>query len=279
MIDPKILEANRVVHRSLVNSGEYQKSPHFLPENKQRVKDKIANEVLTLLGEGSIKAIDFGCGTGFMIDILLDHAESVHGIDLTQEMLQRVDISSGRVNLHLGEAEKTPFPKGMFDVATAYSFLDHISDVNIFFREVYRVLRPGGVFFTGLNPNKFFAEFVGLAAKNDLEASRNNPLVNREILSMLDNGRFYEERYGIPSEILLCAESIKTNEGGFDANSLVASAKKAGLKPVRVSHEWFLGQAAYSNHANGEAIISEYLNKLMPASIPLFKYIDLIFVK
>ena len=57
-----------------------------------------------------------------MIDLLVDLVDSVDGIDITKEMLDRVNVSSGKVSLTLGLAEHTPFDQCSFHLATAYSF-------------------------------------------------------------------------------------------------------------------------------------------------------------
>lgn len=45
-----------------------------------------------------------------------------------------------------GCAESLPFPAGSFDVVIANSVLEHVTDLEACFREVARVLAPGGVF-------------------------------------------------------------------------------------------------------------------------------------
>ncbi len=39
-----------------------------------------------------------------------------------------------------------PFPDASFDVITAINFLEHVQDDETFFREMVRVLKPGGAF-------------------------------------------------------------------------------------------------------------------------------------
>ena len=61
------LDANIRVHSALVNAGEYQKV-HTLKENIEKVQ-AIINSICHNIPKESSKAVDFGCGTGFMIDI------------------------------------------------------------------------------------------------------------------------------------------------------------------------------------------------------------------
>ena len=274
-----ILEANQYVHKTLVLAGEYQKSPHFLPENIERVGMKLATEVLPLISSPEVRAIDFGCGTGFMIDLLVDVVKSVDGIDITQEMLDEVDLSSGKVSLSLAPAEQTPFTDNQFDLATAYSFLDHLADVEVFLREVFRVLKPGGVFYTGLNPNQEFAERIKSAARNAPQAANENPILEREILSMLYNGSLYETQFGIEKDVLELAETIKTKEGGFNGYAIKKMALELGFTSAHLTFDWFLGQASFKDKPADVTVINQYLENMQPASSPLFKYLNLVLVK
>ena len=279
MTDTAIIEANIEVHRALVAAGEYQNSPHFLPENKRRVSQKLQTDVLQRFSGKPIDAIDFGCGTGFMIDLLVEFVECVHGIDITQEMLDEVDLSSGKVSLSLGQVENTPFKQNQFDLATAYSFLDHLSDIRIFLEETHRVLKPGGVFYTGLNPNKAFSDLLRSTAQNYPQEAAMSGIVEREITCALDNGSYYQEKFGIAKNALELAESIKTKYGGIDAFDLKEMALDIGFREAAISYEWFLGQAHYTALPAANASIQSYLDSVMPASLPLFKYFNLVCVK
>jgi ubiquinone/menaquinone biosynthesis C-methylase UbiE len=167
------LNANIYVHAFLANSGEYQKSPHFRPENQEKVR-RILDRIVaksTVSNQSIAKAIDFGCGTGFMIDLMKDMFSEVHGLDITNDMMKRVDVSSGNVFLHECLAEKTPFPDNHFDFATAYSFMDHLFSYDDFLQEAYRVLKPGGTFYSDLNPNR---AFINSMAKVETDRASNH---------------------------------------------------------------------------------------------------------
>lgn len=275
----EILEANQAVHSALVREGNYQESPHFLEENVLRVRDYIIKNVLPKLTQSDIYAIDFGCGTGFMINILLDLASRIDGVDITKDMLDEVNTSSGKVHLHLAEAEKTPFENNRFDLATAYSFMDHLENAEPFLEEVYRVLKPGGVFFTGLNPNKSFTRFIKMMAEISPQLAASNKIFANELASIENNGDGYERKYGINKETLELAESIKTLHGGFDPIEFAHLANSIGFSSVETSHEWFLGQARYSREGINEVPIQEYLSSVAPASNALYKYVSFVVVK
>ncbi|MBN1555191.1 MAG: class I SAM-dependent methyltransferase [Phycisphaerae bacterium] len=70
---------------------------------------------------------------------------------LAKELNQPVDIRPGR-------AERLEFPDASFDLVHALSVLEHVADPAAVFAEVFRVLRPGGVFWfcttNGLSPRQ-----------------------------------------------------------------------------------------------------------------------------
>jgi SAM-dependent methyltransferase len=273
------LDANKYVHSSLVESGEYQRSPHFRPENVRKVRgwlDGIASGIPDLRAS---KAIDFGCGTGFMTDIVRDLAGEVHGVDATPAMLQRVDTSSGNVFVHECLAEETPFPQGSFALATAYSFMDHLHNVQDFLCEVYRVLRPGGIFFSGLNPNRtFILAMEGLAQRPD---SAQHPVYGREIAGALHNGRYYTEMFGLDGDRVERAEPGKTVRKGFDPSEFFELSRSVGFVSCEVTHDWFLGQGLVMHQQPPQDVVAieGYLRSLLPSSASLFKYLSFTLTK
>jgi len=104
------IKANIYVHSFLANAGEYQKSPHFLPENRQKVRKILERVTAPLAGRPDSKVIDFGCGTGFLMDLMKDLFTEVHGVDITLDMMNKVDVTSGNIYLHESLAENTQFP-------------------------------------------------------------------------------------------------------------------------------------------------------------------------
>ncbi len=272
------LEANQYVHATLVQSGEYEKSPHFRPENKQKVRalvEKFAEPVRA----ASAKAIDFGCGTGFMIALMHDMFSEVHGVDITRAMMDRVDLTPGNIILHESMAEKTQFPDQQFDFATAYSFMDHLYDAEAFLREVHRVLRSGGVFYSGLNPHRAFILAMEAAASFGIDHP--SAIVDREIKGALHNGEYYAENFGLNGAMLEKAEPIKSDKKGFDAEEIHALSRRIGFTECRVEYEWFLGQGHVMHTQSFEAaqIVDQHLQSILPASASLYKYLTIVLTK
>ena len=281
-ISPELaIKANVHIHSHLVRTGEYARSPHFRPENQKYVRGLLERLIRSYGGGRPWRAVDFGCGTGFVISLLHDLVDQIDGVDITPEMMRQVDLSPGNIRLHESRAESTPFRDGEFDFATSYSFMDHLYDYRPFLREAARVLKPGGVFFSDLNPNRLFIEAVAGAERRSEVALDNFPVVAREVDGAIRNGQYYERLLGVDAAMLEAAEPIKTLARGFDGTEVIAFAREVGFSDARVEYEWFLGQGALVNgrHPDDVEVVRRYLTMVQPVAEHLFKYLRFIFVK
>jgi ubiquinone/menaquinone biosynthesis C-methylase UbiE len=73
----------------------------------------------------------------------------VTGIDMTPEMLDKARLGAetmGAANVEFveGEVEGLPFPDQSFDVVISNGVIDLVPDKDAVFREIFRVLEPGG---------------------------------------------------------------------------------------------------------------------------------------
>lgn len=277
-----VLKANQIVHSSLLETGEYLRSPHFRPENQARVSEILAELAdRTPSRRADRRLLDIGCGTGFVLSLALPFFDELHGIDITSEMLEAVDTSSGRITVKTAQAEKIPYEDLSFDMVTAYSFLDHLLDYKPVFDEAHRVLRSGGIFYSDLNPSRHFALML-----NGIEESQEGVLtlpqsIVRELEGVLHNGGYYADNFGIDAATLQLAEPIKTDQLGFDADEVCAYASSIGFSEVRCEYAWFLGQSQLSNSESSIEIdsVEAYLQMLLPATRDLFKYLRFVFTK
>lgn len=273
-----VLKANIETHTSLIEL--YEDSPHFRPENKQKVsailkdlRDQVAPVV-----SGPAKLLDLGCGTGFLLHLALPYFDELHGVDITPSMMAKVDLSSGKIKLHESTAEQTPFADATFDLVTAYSFMDHLYDLKPFLAEVHRVLKPGGVFYGDQNASREFWESVGglAGAPEDYEH-----IVGREMTAGLKAEEEYAKQVDIDTETFRVAEYIKSQENGLDARGVLELAREIGFSDVRVRYDWFLGQGKVMHQQSFEAaeIVEAYLREAAPLTNHLFKYLRFDFVK
>lgn len=94
-----------------------------------------------------LDVVDLGCGTGRHALWLAAAGAKVTALDFSEGMLDEARKKSGgdavrfiAHDLH----QPLPFPDGRFDLAVSGLVLEHLSDLDAFFREVCRMLRPGG---------------------------------------------------------------------------------------------------------------------------------------
>ena len=91
------------------------------------------------------RVLDACCGTGDLaIAAERRGAASVVGLDFSQRMLDRAARKSQTVEWVRGDLLALPFEDGSFDAATVGFGVRNVADLERAFRELRRVLRPGG---------------------------------------------------------------------------------------------------------------------------------------
>jgi SAM-dependent methyltransferase len=95
------------------------------------------------------KGMDFleaGCGRGEFLKNFKDLGLDVYGVDLSSEAPKfQTDI-----NIKVCDIEKAglPYDDSSFDIIYSKSLLEHFYYPDIYVKEAYRVLKPGGLFIT-----------------------------------------------------------------------------------------------------------------------------------
>jgi ubiquinone/menaquinone biosynthesis C-methylase UbiE len=105
--------------------------------------------ILELAGNVSnCTVLDVGCGDGeFTLELVKRHA-IVTGVDASPAMIDaartRAEQQGANIVFRIALAQQLPFPAEQFDIATAITILCFVEDPAPVFREIARVLRPGG---------------------------------------------------------------------------------------------------------------------------------------
>ncbi len=111
-------------------------------------------EILKSIELKSKSVLDIGCGTGGVEVVLAKElgVGLVTGIDVEPQLIERSQQRieqhglQDRVNLKLVKPGSFDFPGNQFDVVFSKDSMIHIADKNALFKEVFRVLKPGGQF-------------------------------------------------------------------------------------------------------------------------------------
>ncbi|MBQ7529260.1 class I SAM-dependent methyltransferase [bacterium] len=98
--------------------------------------------------------LDIGCGGGANIALMLKSTQGmVEGLDYSEVSVQKSGllneqaVKEGRCLIHRGEVSNLPFADTAFDLVTAFETIYFWPRIVEDFCEVYRVLKPGGLFF------------------------------------------------------------------------------------------------------------------------------------
>ena len=96
------------------------------------------------------KVLDIGAAQGLFLIACARHGLDAVGVepsDAARELARRLAEHEGTaVRILPGTAESLPLPDEQFDFAHANSVIEHVGDAAAAFGEVFRVLKPGGVF-------------------------------------------------------------------------------------------------------------------------------------
>jgi ubiquinone/menaquinone biosynthesis C-methylase UbiE len=271
----RVVQANQKVHGQLAHAYN-ESEPHFRPENQAKVHQRLTE--LATRAPSNDRMLDLGCGTGFLLQIARDLFKKIDGIDATQAMLDRVDLSPGNITLHQGIVEALPFEDATFDIVTAYSFLDHLEDHVPVLHEAARVLRQGGIIYIDLVPNRAF--WSAIYSSSQSSDRPHDAIVEREIDELVNHEEKLQSQFGIDPLDWRDAEPAKSGSKGFAADELKADLGAAGFDS-EVRFEWYLGEAVVMHGQSIEEAqtVDAHLRRLRPVSDPLFKYLVVTGVK
>jgi ubiquinone/menaquinone biosynthesis C-methylase UbiE len=113
--------------------------------------------VLALLGDVTgLAVLDIGTGTGRFAATLASRAGFTMGIDVSPEMLAQARVkTAGHARLALMDGTRTGLRDGAFDAILCIGGLEAVGELGPAFREVARLLKPGGRFvFTSFNARR-----------------------------------------------------------------------------------------------------------------------------
>jgi SAM-dependent methyltransferase len=90
------------------------------------------------------RVLDVGCGPGQLTAQLAAVAESVAGVDFSPSMIAEARERYPDIEFDVANAEQLPFKGGSFDVVVCSYVSHHLARPVAAFRELHRVLEPGG---------------------------------------------------------------------------------------------------------------------------------------
>jgi len=104
--------------------------------------------------------LDYGCGTGRLMEFMAKDFKKVFGVDISKTMIEEArERLKNLMNVYLKETdgESIPLPDRSIDLVFSYLVFQHIKTkemVERIIKEIYRVLLPGGIFKVLLRSDK-----------------------------------------------------------------------------------------------------------------------------
>jgi ubiquinone/menaquinone biosynthesis C-methylase UbiE len=130
---------------------DFERCLKELPERKQHITlliDRIKG--FTTL-KNDAKILEIGAAQGLSLIAFQELGYTSIGIepwdDAIEVSKQLAKKFNTDINIKKGVAEKLPFTDNNFDVVIADSVMEHVKDVESVTREVFRVLKNGGIFY------------------------------------------------------------------------------------------------------------------------------------
>jgi ubiquinone/menaquinone biosynthesis C-methylase UbiE len=131
------------VDNSFYGDEDYHANYERHHERKVRTATIRLHRIASLLAAERPRILDVGCGTGAILEAAQHRGWEASGVDVSDRMVQR-----GReqgLDVHPVSGHELPFADESFDVVTAWSVIEHVSDVRVTLAEWRSVLRVGGV--------------------------------------------------------------------------------------------------------------------------------------
>jgi SAM-dependent methyltransferase len=132
----------------------------FYPQQQRNWDDSLFREAILAALAPHHHVLDLGAGAGVVAQMnFRGRAARVCGVDPDPRVAANPHLDEGKV----GTGERIPYPNESFDLVLADNVLEHLADPESVFREVHRVLKPGGLFLAK-TPNK--RHYMALIARS-----------------------------------------------------------------------------------------------------------------
>lgn len=156
----------------------------------------ITGQTVTILSDSAgiqpgNQVLEIGSGPGHVADMLVQAGASVTGVDFSSKMVEVAQRRYPKISFRQADAEQLPFDADSFDAVIANFVVHHLARPERVFREVNRVLKPGGRFAFAVwgapeDQSSIGAFFGAVMAHHDLEELPHGPLFGVTELSVYE---------------------------------------------------------------------------------------------
>jgi len=160
---------------------------------------------------GGKDVLEVGCGIGTDLVCFARGGARVTGVDLSGTAIglaaKNFELNGLKGDLRTGNGEALDFADNTFDVVYAHGVLQYTADIQAMLDELYRVLKPGGLFIGMLYNRKGWLYAMSRWFHVDLEHD-DAPAFNlytarefRKMLSRFSDVRIVPERFPVKSRL------------------------------------------------------------------------------
>ena len=92
-----------------------------------------------------LKMVDVGCGTGYHLKRYQERGFDITGVDGSDDMLNQARLANPTIEFLKTDVDELPLPSATYDIAICIEVTRYLPDILPSFKEIKRVLKPGGV--------------------------------------------------------------------------------------------------------------------------------------
>jgi SAM-dependent methyltransferase len=198
------------------------------------------------------RSLELGAGTGYFSLNLLQAGVITDATctDISQGMVDTLASNAERLGLdvdaRIADAEALPFDDESFDLVLGHAVLHHLPDLDQAWREIHRVLRPGGVAVFAGEPSHYGDRIASvpkraagraapawrrlMRARPASEGHQDGGAVNHQLESMVDVHAFTPDQIGSGpkaagfADVRVRGEELLANWFGWANRALEATA-------------------------------------------------------
>jgi 2-polyprenyl-3-methyl-5-hydroxy-6-metoxy-1,4-benzoquinol methylase len=90
------------------------------------------------------QVLDLGSGPGNVAEVFAERGAEVTGVDFSPQMVKVAQRQFPHISFKQANGEQLPFDEGTFDAVICNYVVHHFAQPEVVFREIFRVLKPGG---------------------------------------------------------------------------------------------------------------------------------------
>ncbi|MFC1474481.1 class I SAM-dependent methyltransferase [bacterium] len=143
-----VREANVRLHRAIAPEYDNRQAIYH-----PAVMENLRKLIIPYIDENKGLALDAGCGTGYILDLMGETGFDFTCFDLTEEMVLRAKEKHPEEIFSVADAFFPPFKEETFDLLTISGVFHHVVDYEKLLKTLLSLVKKGGLVFILNEPN------------------------------------------------------------------------------------------------------------------------------